>query len=307
MGDIDTNKMFTIRNMLEIAPCGSIIFKTTPNIDIIASNERLWELFECDSEEDFMSFCKGSMINLIAPVDRTAIRELIRKTSDLKFQKTHRHIYRILTKAGNQIEVEDRGGSIIFNDETLIVCQMCQNENNLIGANDINDRLTGVLSMKQFTALATDILRDAEKRNEHEQYTFTYDNIRNFKFYNMKYGRNEGDNLLRMIADHLKSSPDRILVARYDNDHFLSLFKRNDVSELTAKKNTVFNSEYKAAGISIKTGIYKVHSKGVEVSHACDMAKVACDTIRDSTVSVMIYDKELEQSVRLENYIVEHF
>ena len=68
MGDIDTNKMFTIRNMLEIAPCGSIIFKTTPNIDIIASNERLWELFECDSEEDFMSFCKGSMINLIAPV-----------------------------------------------------------------------------------------------------------------------------------------------------------------------------------------------------------------------------------------------
>lgn len=45
MGDIDTNKMFTIRNMLEIAPCGSIIFKTTPNIDIIASNERLWELF----------------------------------------------------------------------------------------------------------------------------------------------------------------------------------------------------------------------------------------------------------------------
>ena len=49
-----------------------------------------------------MSFCKGSMINLIAPVDRTAIRELIRKTSDLKFQKTHRHIYRILTKAGNQ-------------------------------------------------------------------------------------------------------------------------------------------------------------------------------------------------------------
>lgn len=307
MGDIDTNKMFTIRNLLEIAPCGSIIFKTTPNIDIIASNERLWELFECDSEEDFMSFCKGSMINLIAPVDRTAIRELIRKTSDLKFQKTHRHIYRILTKAGNQIEVEDRGGSIIFDDETLIVCQMCQNENNLIGANDINDRLTGVLSMKQFTALATDILRDAEKRNEHEQYTFTYDNIRNFKFYNMKYGRNEGDNLLRMIADHLKSSPDRILVARYDNDHFLSLFKRNDVSALTAKKNTVFNSEYKAAGISIKTGIYKVHSKGVEVSHACDMAKVACDTIRDSTVSVMIYDKELEQRVRLENYIVEHF
>ena len=58
----------------------------------------------------------------------------------------------------------------------------------------------------------------------------------------MKYGRNEGDNLLRMIADHLKSSPDRILVARYDNDHFLSLFKRNDVSALTAKKNTVFTA-----------------------------------------------------------------
>ncbi len=306
MQQYNEDMTFSVKSLLDVAPCGSLMFKADESMAITASNERLWKLFECESEEEFMAFSGGCIFNLIALVDRKSVKSLMKKTLSLGLQDNHRYFYRIVTKGGKEIEIEDCGGRITSEDGTkYIVCQFY--ETGFTVGSDINDRLTGALNMQQFVSFAGDLLQEAERDGSYDQYTVIYNNIRNFKFYNMKYGRTEGDKLLQQMAERIQNAGMDILIARTSADHFLTFSKEPNIVELIRRENERFSQEYESYGISLKTGIYRIHRKNTDIMYACDMAKIACDAIHESNHLVMIYDSTLERQVKLEKYITEHF
>ncbi len=189
MRSVEEDMSFSIRSMLDVAPCGVLIFRADESMSIVATNKRLWNLFACACEEEFLAFCGGDILNLVAPVDRESVRGLMQKTMELDIQKMHRYFYHIVTKGGRELEIEDCGGLVYSEKGTvLIVC------------------------------------------------------------------------------------------------HF-----------------------FETAGVSIRSGSYKVHSKGTDIMYAYDMAKTACDAIHDTGEVVMVYDAALEKRVQLEKHILEHF
>ncbi len=303
---IHEEESFSIKSVLDIAPGGVLIIRADESMSIAASNEKLWRLFECDSEEDFIAFCDGKILNLVAPMDREGVRLLTMKSMEIELQARHHYFYRIVTKSGREVEIEDCGG-LIYSDKgtPMLVCQFL--EAGIGDGMDVSDRLTGVLNIQQFTTFAKNVLDEAALDDSFDQYVIIFNNIRNFKFYNMKYGRAEGDRLLKQIADDIQSAGNDILVARASADHFVTLSKNPDMIENVRRYNEAFNREHEISSISMKSGIYRIVRKDIEILHACDMAKIACDAIRDTSDVIMFYNSSLERKLQLEKHIIEHF
>ncbi len=169
-----------------------------------------------------------------------------------------------------------------------------------------HDKLTGLLNTQQFLSVASDVLEKAYRDGTAEQYTVIYSNICNFKYYNARYGLNAGDQMLREIAESINHFEPEDLDARFGNDHFVTLTKRNYVEESIRTVNTAFARKYGHIGVTLKTGIFRIKGKGETVSTACDLAKIACDSIRMSKELLCAYDERLERHVTMSTYVLQN-
>ena len=77
-------------------------------------------------------------------------------------------------------------------------------------------QVTGLLNMMQFMRHASAHLEDELA----EPLTFMYFDIENFKSFNQRYGFQQGNRLLRYVADLLRETFEGNLVARFNDDHF---------------------------------------------------------------------------------------
>ncbi len=56
----------------------------------------------------------------------------------------------------------------------------------------------------------------------------------------------------------------------------------------------------------MKAGVYPVESYDQDVYVACDLAKLACDSIKTSKQSICIYDENLSKQIKTSNYVLHH-
>ena len=54
-----------IKYWLEASPFCTLVFTNDPGTEILSSNQKLWNLFECGTEEEFIEFCGGSFEKLV--------------------------------------------------------------------------------------------------------------------------------------------------------------------------------------------------------------------------------------------------
>lgn len=86
------------------------------------------------------------------------------------------------------------------------------------------DRLTGLFSREFFLQKARSVLDE----NPETDYTIVCSNIENFKLYNDAYGRQAGDDLLKLIAKSIREIlGDEGIYGRYGADRFILLLDSN--------------------------------------------------------------------------------
>lgn len=150
-----------------------------------------------------------------------------------------------------------------------------------------HDPLTGILSMDGFRKRVEELLRE----NPKIPYFLSYNNIRDFKFINDRFGRSEGDELLKFWAQISKESlKENEAIGRITADRFAVL--RNIMSDEDMRSDEInvinpvrnyFIDRGMENPVNLCSGIYVLtpnDHKNIDVDHMLDMALIAEKRVR---------------------------
>ena len=127
------------------------------------------------------------------------------------------------------------------------------------------------------------------------------------RYFNAKYGFSEGDNLIRAFSIFLASHFSDIQCCRFGMDRFCVYTDEDDIEDIIWKIFDECENINNGKSLPVRAGIYSSSIELCSSSTACDRAKMACDSNRNSYSSNFTYfdDSMLEASLR-ERYIIEN-
>ncbi|MBE5843829.1 MAG: EAL domain-containing protein [Butyrivibrio sp.] len=167
------------------------------------------------------------------------------------------------------------------------------------------DQLTKLSNLYSFREKAQKIVDDQKSRDR--GLVIIYFDVENFKAYNARYGFEAGDRFLQNMGKNIKKIFPELIVARFSDDHFAALTYPNAVEsriEDLHRRVTGYNPD---AEIDMRAGIYELEPEDMDVSIACDRARMACNSIKKDFGNVYrTYDKEIGNRINLESYIIHH-
>ena len=167
------------------------------------------------------------------------------------------------------------------------------------------DYLTGLPSMTYFFELAAG--RREHILAEGKTPTMLFIDFSGMKFYNSRHGFAEGDKLLREFAKTLVSLFANENCSRFGQDHFAVATYSEGLEERLYELFRLSETLNGGKSLPVRVGIYRGGAEKVNVSTACDRAKLACDELDNSHVSCYKYfNAGMLDDANHTNYIIEN-
>lgn len=173
---------------------------------------------------------------------------------------------------------------------------------------ELVDPLTGLMPRECFFRKVADILRCAV----HPEYVLVASNIKDFKFVNSLFGKEKGDEILRLLGKYYRElAGEHGCAGRLHGDQFVVFIPRdalqpNEIMERISEITSRFdNSSFK---LCVHLGVYEVMDVSLPVSLMCDRANLAMETIRNVRVNQMaVYKDSLLQKALQDSEILSSF
>lgn len=291
----------------ELLSDGIIIYSTEDGAYPLYANEAALNLLGCDDLEDMRVHCNNDYLKFFHPDDYTHHKDMINLAWENEENFEHHVQYRIITKQGNIKQIGDSGKVIhIPGYSKCYICSLMEIEHQVNLGVDTGDRLTGLLSLGQFARYCENLLRTAENREKAQEYNILYFNIRRFKDYNVEMGSKKGDNVLNDLGNIILKWSTTKVVSRIGSDQFVVLSRSHEMKDRIKNVKEEFEFQYGKYGMSLKTGVYAVENYEQDIFTACDLAKLACDSIKNSNQSICFYNENLSRRIRISNYVIHH-
>ncbi len=161
------------------------------------------------------------------------------------------------------------------------------------------DRITQLPNKRSFLLRLSELLDHQDLIKDE---VLMYSNICNFSYCNIRYGGRAGNEVLRSLGESIRNlHPD--LAGRYDNDHFVMVVAKNQCQEVLHELISEFNEINKPKGLSIKIGLFELQD-GIDAGRSCELAKLACDEIRDSNEDYHFYDERMSKHAKMVGYLI---
>lgn len=168
------------------------------------------------------------------------------------------------------------------------------------------DYLTGLPNMAYFFELAEAWKKDIMDENNVPALLFI--DLSGMKFFNHKYGFSEGDKYLKSFAKILSKIFGNESCSRLGQDHFGAFIEEKELDSALQK---VFEESSKLNDgnfLYVRVGVFTAQIEDVPVSSACDRAKLACDTLRETYQSCYkYYNSEMRDEMILKRHILDNF
>ena len=165
------------------------------------------------------------------------------------------------------------------------------------------DYLTGLPSMAHFFALSDAARKDFAAKGKEP--VFLYMDLCGMKFFNTKNSFAEGDKLLLDFSVLLKNTFGNESCCRIGADHFAAFTTEDGLED---RLNHLLDECAMLNGgntLPVHIGIYSNRMGAVPVSTACDRAKLACDTIKNTFSSAFgFYRPELRDEAEKRQYVL---
>lgn len=176
-----------------------------------------------------------------------------------------------------------------------------------------NDKLTNLLFYDDFKEEVGKVIAEHNQR-----FMLLSGNVSNFKYINNIYGYEQGDKLLKSIADFFISDFDDCIVGcRMHSDRFLALVKidddseeqvGNDLQKLISKFIEMITPDFPLANIHLNCGAYIIRSEDENVSEIVDKAEMARKSAKDNYLtSLVFYNEKIEEKARMEREMIPMF
>ena len=177
-------------------------------------------------------------------------------------------------------------------------------------ANDVPeeslDPLTGLMDGEYFASHATDAA--AVMLDRGYAISIVYLNLTNFANYNARYGFAEGDELLRFVAATLREVFPGRLISRFGDDHFVLMTEEEGLPDAIRRTCMAVRKERSGSFNALHAGIYRYTSTKMSIRKACDMARLACESLHDNYDALYCYyTEELGRAMERRDVVLESF
>lgn len=150
------------------------------------------------------------------------------------------------------------------------------------------DVITGLYGKDGFYREARQLIDTTDK-----EYDIIAMDIERFKMINDNYGTEEGDNLLKYIADRMVTYTDSMnsSAMRMSADCFFIIVEHHEgfVDQFISYMRNEINNYEINMKVTVKFGIYKVEDKSISVAKMCNRALLAVEMIKGKYDKVSNY------------------
>ena len=165
------------------------------------------------------------------------------------------------------------------------------------------DALTGLPNMRCFYRLAMDRRRELIEAGKCPAMLFF--NLIGMKQYNRQHGFDEGDRLICEVGAILKRRFGDKSMGHFGQDHFAAVTDEDSVEPLLRDIFRELRNANGGRSLPVRVGVYPNRLEDVDVSVACDRAKLASDRHRDGFASgVSWFDAPMLERGERYRYII---
>ena len=168
------------------------------------------------------------------------------------------------------------------------------------------DSVTGVYTKLKFYQKVRQMLTEVSG----EKFAFVRIDIDRFKMINNFYGINEGDKVLKSIADELgriERAFDHFLYGRLENDVFACClpYKEENIEVLVNALQLNMKKVNKDYNIKVSCGVYVINDYNMDISEMYDRAYLAAKDCKGKFVqNLAYYDESMIENMRQEQFII---
>ncbi|MGN1381915.1 MAG: putative bifunctional diguanylate cyclase/phosphodiesterase [Eubacterium sp.] len=167
------------------------------------------------------------------------------------------------------------------------------------------DQITGLPGREEFFQSADAAVRKAGKENRRSQLQMLYLNVCDFKMYNLHYGTEKGNEMLKRIGETIRHAFPAALLSRLSDDHFVFLLEHPGEKKTFEKLVQNIADLNPRRPLAAKIGICNLDMEPMSALDACDLARAACDSIkRDPAADIAAFTPELRKIKERREYIV---
>lgn len=303
-------------------PGGFFVYEAYGDERILFANKQMASIFGCADVQEFLEHVGGSFTGVVYHEDLMRIEDSIwsQINSGDSSLPTHRdHVtYRIVDKSGSLHFMDEYGRLVkntafgdlffVFVADTKPVTSGSVSRGNadirMHVSPDI-DSLTGLHSMRYYHNHTAEFLARAAAENTRMVDIFF--DVDHFKTVNYRLGYDAGDEILQHIASILEERFSDGLLARFSDDHFVLVTRREGIEERLGEVHDRVARLISHMPIEIKAGIYPLDKNDVSIAFAHDRAKVACNSIKGRfDYYYRFYDESLSVNEDMRDYVIGH-
>ena len=291
-------------NALEFLPGGLLVFQTHGRHQILYANQRAMEIMGCHSFQELMDYTNGYFDTLLTGNDTRSIFYQIdneTRSGAISFVNT-----KVRSKTGKIQYLQNLVRLVkdpVQGDRYYLFLVDPHTPTQI----DMMDPITGLPGQRRFLEYAHNWFQMNAKMGSTQGMMILYLNICHFKNFNLKFGLEEGDHLLKDIAQVLQDVFPNDFVSRFSDDHFVILTYKLDLKAHLLELKDRISSLRSSVKLETKVGIYEIESSDMVPSKACDLAKLACDSIQSRPeMFYCLYTPQISRSAELKDYVVYH-
>ncbi len=291
---------------LEVLPVSTCVYRADKDMTLLYANDLAARLYECDSASDFNTYTKGSLLSLPVQENIRDIAGSISEQISANDDSAGRVYYRILAANGSLKYIESYFRLVDDSNDGLLLFVFSIEVSETRTPVE-TDELTGFPDRKHFLEYTESLMNSNSKSDRPTSFSFIYFNLTNFKSFNIRYGIGEGDLLLQSLASIISSVFSESYVCRISEDHFVVCSESVGIVRKIEELRDRFYSKSRNRLMGVKAGIYNLVNNSVTPAVACDLAKYACDYIKqDADALYYVYEPGIERRNELENYLVQN-
>ena len=289
---------------LDFLPGGLFVFQTHGHHQIQYANQRAMEIMGCHSFQELIDYTNGYFDNLLTATDARNIFYQIdheTKSGAISFVNT-----KARSKTG-KIQYLQNLVRLVKDPVHGDLYYLFLVDPHTPTQIDMMDPLTGLPGQRRFLEYASNWFRMNAQMGSTHGMMILYVNICHFKNFNLKFGLEEGDHLLKDVATVLQDVFPNDFVSRFSDDHFVILTYKMDLKPRMMELKDKVSALRSSVKLEIKVGIYEVESTDMIPSKACDLAKLACDSIESRPETYYcLYTPQISRSAELKDYVIYH-
>ena len=306
---LDEKTIEELHSYYDRLPGGICLVKADDSEEILLANAELLNYYQCANWQEFKELTGGTYRGMVEASDYIPLKDIVR----VKGQPEANYAY-------FQFPYRTREGH--FNKGNALLIRTTQK-----GLGDIwsinvmkskysrapgeTENITGLLGGTAFYKRVNEHIQMEKIDGTGGLYCSVYFNLTNFKLYNSNYGIEQGDELLRKVADVLRAHFPYSIIAHLNADNFALVAPRDGVIEQVEAVCREVDEMIDNFSITLKAGVFfrdPDNPSEYTANSAFDMAKIACDSIKgDASRSWATYTETMGKNLAARAYVLENF